>query len=272
LQSNGFRQAAINAQGWILRTYDTHNNPRKGHTQERAHLFVGQTTLKLLSLLVLLQLLTARPLVALSPLDNGSGNVTINATLSNGDMASSESTFIMTQSQAVTLDGVHVYCGIANRGPVASFRIYLDLANDLIKVYFAFSQVYGGWRGVAQGWVDNFREGMVGAALDPQGASSTSVSVQLASGFGYQIPLSGGGFNVVVRVWAEGSPAVWLYAGECQFVVIFENAQNGGANTIAGGQSPIPSSTGDLLGLIVIIASLMSLTVIAALRMRTRRH
>lgn len=138
-------------------------------------------------------------------------NVAINATLSNGDLASSEPTFVMTQGQSVTVNSMWVNCGVANRGPTASFRIYVDMADDRIEVYFAFSQVYGGWSGVAQGtWPSRT------ASLDPPGAASTAWAERWGVLSGYRVPSAGGGFNVVIRVWAEGSN-VQVYAGECQF-------------------------------------------------------
>jgi len=169
---------------------------------------------------LLLQLLVFQSPVAFSPLDSVAQNVAINATLSNLDLASSQTSFVPTRTPVIRLDWLWVSCGIHNRGPVASIRVYLSLASDSVVVYFEFVSVYGGWRGVAHGRVDYPTRSFT-ANLDPPGASRTGVSVHYADDL---VTAAGGGFNSVVRIWAEGS-GIRVYAGECQYGIGFESAE-----------------------------------------------
>jgi len=153
------------------------------------------------------------------PLDSISQNVAIDATLSNLDLASSQTSFVPAQTDMVKLDSLWVNCGINNRGPIASIRVYLDLASDSIKVYFEFVSVYSGWNGVASGSVD-YIQGSANAWQSPNGASRTGVSVQLENNY---VNSAGGGFNSVVRIWAEGD-SISVYAGECQYGIDYESA------------------------------------------------
>ena len=199
----------------------------------------------LVLLLLLLQLSTLQSTVAFSPLDSATQNVAINATLSSLALASSQTSFIPTQTPVIKLDSLWVSCGIDNRGSVASIRVYIDLASDSVQVYFEFVRVYAGWRGVAHGRVD-YQGASYSAWLDPTDASSTGVSVHLADNI---VTASGGGFNSVVRAWAEGSD-ISVYVGECQYGISFEGAQNGSGSASA---SPLAAMASIALGLVAAV-------------------
>ena len=173
-----------------------------------------------LLLVLLLQLFVFQSPLAFSPLDSVTQNVAINATLSNLDLASSQTSFVPTRTPVIRLDWLWVSCGLDNRGPVASIRVYLSLASDAVVVYFEFVSVHGGWRGVARGRVDYPTRSFT-ANLDPFGASRTGVSVHYADDL---VTAAGGGFNSVVRIWAEGS-RIRVYAGECQYGIGFQSAE-----------------------------------------------
>jgi hypothetical protein len=205
-----------------------------------------------LVLVLFLQLFTLQSTVAFSPLDSVTQNVAINATLSNLDLASSQHSFVPTQAPVIRLQWLWVSCGIDNRGPVASIRVYLSLASDSVVVYFEFVSVYGGWRGVARGYVDYGAPSFT-TDLDPSGASRTGASVHYADNL---VMAAGGGFNSVVRVWAEGS-GISVYAGECQYGIGFESAQTSESASVPA----VPSdNTANSVVLVAVITGIVSVT------------
>jgi len=191
---------------------------------------LGKSCMLVVLVLLFQLLLMPQETVAFSPLDSATIDGMINTTLSSFDLASSQTSFIRTEAPVIKLKWLWVNCGIDNRGPAASIRVYLDLASDSVEVYFEFVSVYKGWRGVARGSVNY--EAFLGlwassATLDPPGASGTGVSVHLGNNL---VNSAGGGFISVARVWAEGSQ-ISVYAGECQYGIGFESAPTGGVST-----------------------------------------
>ena len=156
---------------------------------------------------------------SLPPDDSLTQNVGIFATLSDRDLASSKTSFIPTQSSLIMLNRLWVNCGINNFGPVATIRVYLDMAFDSVQVYFEFVSVNSRWNGVAHGLVNYEGSNPNPAWLDPPGASRTGLSVNLENNL---VNAAGGGFNAVIRVWAEGSQ-IGVYAGECQYGIEWTN-------------------------------------------------
>lgn len=242
-----------------------------------------------LVLVLLLQLFTLQPTVAFSPLDIARQNVAINATLSNLDLASSQTSFIPTQAPVVKLNWLWVNCGIDNRGPVASIRVCLDLASDSVQVYFEFVRLVGGWKGVVHG--DAIYEAIMptssegldefgGAYMGPSAFAALSPSVPYpVDRFGYSVALgdnlvnaAGGGFNSVVRVWAEGS-GISVYASECQYGISFENAQTERAQT-GGVSTPVAPSdnTAYVVAVAVMALAVVALLVMVYLGRRPGRH
>jgi hypothetical protein len=213
-----------------------------------------QINLKLCALLLALclPLFSLRTAIATSPLDNSQQDVSIDATLASGDLASSRTSFNPAQYSVIRLDSLWVNCGINNAGPTASIRVYLSLSSDAVVWYFEFRQVYGGWSGVAKGYADYSNGNNNYAMLQPSGANGgTGSAVNTDSPFVYT---RGGGFISIVRVWLEGADAQ-AYAGECQYGIQFENGQSQNS----GGQvQPVqPTSGGDYSGYFVALGVLV---------------
>jgi len=209
-----------------------------------------------LVVVLLLQPFAFQSPVAFSPLDSVTQNAAINATLSNLDLASSQTSFVPTQAPVIRLEWLWVSCGLDNRGPVASIRVYVSLASDSVVVYFEFVSVHPGWRGVARGRVEYPTRSFT-ANLDPPGCSRTGVSVHYADNL---VTAAGGGFNSVVRVWAEGA-GIRVYAGECQYGIGFESA---------GSLTP-PNPTPVILSIGVALFSIAALVIIFIRRTRAVR-
>jgi hypothetical protein len=235
-----------------MRGYNSHNNSRRKYNLFRLPMPTKQVYVQAFTLLLILlsslQLLMLGSAVAISPAGNVQFNVGIYATLASGDLASSKTSFVPTQSPEVQINYVWIHCGINNEGPTASIRIYLSLASDSIVWYFEFRQVYGGWSGVAQGYADYSNWNNNYAVLDPSGANGgTGESANTGNPFVYP---SGGGFNSIARVWAEGAQAQ-VYAGECQYGIFFTELQQGSSPT-----PPPPDYSAYYVALVILVPGL----------------